>query len=291
MKAPMWTSVGEADLLVVEDGICSYEPGFPLAAFDDLPVDQLPEEIQARLDDDGYLPIPYNPTLIRIAGTTVLVDFGAGHELAREWEEPVGRAADSLAAAGVARDEIDVAVITHAHPDHVPGFTELVDGERVPTFPQARHVISKAEWRYWVDEDPGEPSAGMVQMVRPSLTALRDAGVLDLVEGDEEIADGVTLLPTPGHTPGHMSVLVTSGDETCIVCRRRRPHRMGVRASGVDRDRGGRPGARRPHPTCAVRSARREWWSARRVPPPRAGTHRGGRRRVRVQTGLISGKG
>ena len=217
MNAPMWTSVGEADLLVVEDGICSYEPGFPFAAFDDLPVDQLPEEIRARLDDDGYLPIPYNPTLIRIAGATVLVDFGAGHELAREWEEPVGRAADSLAAAGVARDEIGVAVITHAHPDHVPGFTELVDGERIPTFPQARHVISKTEWRYWVDEDPGEPSAGMVPMVRPSLTALRDAGVLDLVEGDEEIADGVTLLPTPGHTPGHMSVLVTSGDATCIV--------------------------------------------------------------------------
>ena len=213
----MWTRVGEADLLVVEDGICSYEPGFPFAAFDDLPVDQLPEEIRARLDDDGYLPIPYNPTLIRIAGATVLVDFGAGDELAREWEEPVGRASDSLAAAGVTRDEIRVAVITHAHPDHVPGFIEIVDGERVPTFPHARHVISKAEWRYWVDEDPGEPSAGMVPMVRPSLTALRDAGVLDLVEGDEEIADGVTLLPTPGHTPGHMSVLVTSDDATCIV--------------------------------------------------------------------------
>ena len=76
---------------------------------------------------------------------------------------------------------------------------------------------SKTEWRYWVDEVPGEPSAGMVPMVRPHLTALRDAGVLDLVEGDEEIADGVTLLLTPGHTPGHMSVLVASGGETCIV--------------------------------------------------------------------------
>ena len=213
-----WTSVGEAEVLVVEDGICSYEPGFLLAAFDSLPVDQLPDEIRARLDDDGYLHIPYNPTLIRIGGATVLVDFGAGPELAAEWEEPVGRASDSLATAGVARDEIRVAVITHAHPDHVPGFTEMVDGERVPTFPRARHLISMAEWRYWVDDDPGEPSTGMVPMVRPQLTALRDAGVLDLVEGDEEIADGVALLPTPGHTPGHISVLVTSGDETCIVC-------------------------------------------------------------------------
>ena len=213
----MWTSVGEADLLVVEDGTCSYEPGFPFAAFDGLPVDQLPDEIRARLNDEGYLQIPYNPTLIRIATTTVVVDFGAGDELAREWEEPVGRASGSLAAAGVMRDEIGVAVITHAHPDHVPGFIEFVDGELAPTFPGARHLISKAEWRYWVDEDPGEPSAGMVPMVRPSLTALRDAGVLDLVDGDEEIADGITLLPTPGHTPGHMSVLVASGGETCVV--------------------------------------------------------------------------
>jgi glyoxylase-like metal-dependent hydrolase (beta-lactamase superfamily II) len=58
----------------------------------------------------------------------------------------------------------------------------------------------------------------MVPMARRDLTFLRDAGVLELVEGDEEIADGVRLLPTPGHTPGHISVIVSSGDDTAVVC-------------------------------------------------------------------------
>ena len=79
--------------------------------------------------------------------------------------------------------------------------------------------ISKAEWRYWVDEDYRRavgrdgPRGSAV-----SHRAAATPACFHLVEGDEELADGVTLLPTPGHTPGHLSVLVTSGDETGIVC-------------------------------------------------------------------------
>ena len=92
--------LGEIELLVIEDGICSYEPGFLLAAFDGVPDDQLPADVRADLDKEGYLHIPYNPTLIRTPTATVLVDAGAGPELAEEWDEPVGRAAGSLEAAG-----------------------------------------------------------------------------------------------------------------------------------------------------------------------------------------------
>ena len=210
--------VGEIELLVIEDGICSYEPGFLLAPFDGVPNDQLPADVRVDLDEDGYLQIPYNPTLIRTPTATVLVDAGAGPELAEEWEEPVGRAASSLEAAGVKRDAVDVAVITHGHPDHLPGFTELIDGERVPTFPDIRHLIADAEWRYWMDGEPSGPSAGMVPAVRPHLTALRDAGALELVDGDEEVADGITLFATPGHTPGHLCVRVASGDDVAVIC-------------------------------------------------------------------------
>jgi glyoxylase-like metal-dependent hydrolase (beta-lactamase superfamily II) len=210
--------VGEIELLVIEDGICSYEPGFLLAPFDGVPNDQLPADVQADLDDDGYIRIPYNPTLIRTPTAMLLVDAGAGAELAEEWEEPVGRAADSLEAAGVRRDAIDVAVITHGHPDHLPGFTELIDGDRVPTFPGIPHVMAVAEWLYWMDDEPSGPSAGMVPAVRPHLSALRDAGVLELVEADMELADGITVFATPGHTPGHLCVRVASGDEVAIVC-------------------------------------------------------------------------
>jgi glyoxylase-like metal-dependent hydrolase (beta-lactamase superfamily II) len=210
--------VGEIELLVIEDGICSYEPGFLLAPFHGVPNERLPTDVRADLDDGGFLQIPYNPTLIRTPTAMILIDAGAGPEVAEEWEEPVGRAAGSLEAAGVGRDAIDVAVITHGHPDHLPGFTELIDGERVPTFPDTRHLISDAEWRYWMDREPSGPSAGMVPSVRPHLTALRDAGVLELVDGDEEVAEGVTLLATPGHTPGHLCVEVASRDDVAVVC-------------------------------------------------------------------------
>jgi glyoxylase-like metal-dependent hydrolase (beta-lactamase superfamily II) len=212
-----WTNVGAAELLVLEDGLCSYEPGFLLARFRGVPLEELPDDIRARLHEDGYLYLPYHPTLIRAGETTVLVDFGAGAEAAREWEEDVGHASDALSTAAIGRDEIHVAVITHAHPDHLGAFTEVVDDVRVPTFPDVRHLISVKEWRFWVEGDPGGLSAEMVPMARRDLTILRDAGVLELVEGDEEIADGVRLLPTPGHTPGHVSVLVSSGDQTAVV--------------------------------------------------------------------------
>jgi len=212
-----WTSVGAAELLVLEDGLGRYEPGSLLARFEGVPLAELPDDIRERLREDGFLYLPYHPTLIRTGGTTVLIDFGAGPELAREWDEDVGHATDALHAAAIRRDEIQVAVITHAHPDHLGGFTEVIDDVRVPTFPGTRHLISATEWRFWVEGDPSGLSAEMTPMARRDLTFLRAAGVLELVGGNEEIADGVRLLPTPGHTPGHVSVLVSSGDHTAVV--------------------------------------------------------------------------
>jgi len=213
-----WTNVGSAGLLVIEDGLATYEIGFAIVHFDGVPNEQLPDEIRSGFAEDGLIYLPYNPTLIRTDTTTVLVDFGAGHEAAVEWEEDVGHAAGSLRAAGVSPDQVEIAVITHAHADHLGGL--VVPGEggaRAPRFPGARHLLARAEWRYWVEEEPAGVSVEMIPDARRDLHALREAGVLELVDGDEEIADGVRLLPTPGHTPGHLSVLVGSGPETAVV--------------------------------------------------------------------------
>ena len=204
--------------MIVPDGTGTYEPGFLLVPFEGAAVEELPQQIRERLDAEGLLHMPYNPVLVRVPDATILVDAGAGRELAEEWDEPVGLALDSLASAGVDRAEVDVVVITHGHPDHVGGLTELGDdGERIPVFPSARHVISRVEWHFWMEDTDHDPSARMAPVTRPHLAALRDAGVLDLVDGGHEIALGVTLFPTPGHTPGHVSVLVRSEWETCVV--------------------------------------------------------------------------
>jgi hypothetical protein len=80
--------VGEIELLVIEDGICSCEPGFLLVPFDGMPNDELPADVWASLDDDGYLQIPYNPTLIRTPAAMVLVDAGAVRSSPRSGRSP-----------------------------------------------------------------------------------------------------------------------------------------------------------------------------------------------------------
>jgi glyoxylase-like metal-dependent hydrolase (beta-lactamase superfamily II) len=150
----------------------------------------------------------YQPLLVEAGAQLILVDAGAGPEAAAEWGDPVGLTLDSLRSLGADPGDIDTVVITHGHLDHVGGLTSLVDGARVPSFPNARHVVSRAEWDHWSD-----PTSG----ARLHLGTLDDAGLLDRSDGAVKIAEGVTTFETPGHTPGHVSVGVTSGGETAIV--------------------------------------------------------------------------
>lgn len=102
-------------------------------------------------------------------------------------------------------------VLTHLHADHVGWNTRAVDGEWVPTFPHARYLTSRTEREFWATYDMDEARA---QMFRDSVIPVEEAGLLDLVDvpaEGAEIAPGVRLLPTPGHTPGHVAVQLTSG--------------------------------------------------------------------------------
>ncbi len=204
-------AAGPTRCVVVSDGVAFYEPEF---VFAELSADERTELLRGRVDERGLLPIPYGPVLIRTSQATILVDAGTGPELAKEWGDPCGRTLDSLAVVGVAREEIDIVVITHAHPDHVGGLT---DGGRAPVFARAQHLLSRAEWDFWVEREPGGPSAKMVGEVRRRLPALRSAGLLELVEGATEVVAGVQVFPTPGHTPGHLSVALVSEGARALI--------------------------------------------------------------------------
>jgi glyoxylase-like metal-dependent hydrolase (beta-lactamase superfamily II) len=103
-----------------------------------------------RLDSEGYLPLPYQPVLICTNRLRVLIDAGAGPELAAEWEEPVGQTSAALEELGITPDDVEIVLITHAHPDHVGGLTQRTGDERSPMFAKARHVIARDEWEYWL---------------------------------------------------------------------------------------------------------------------------------------------
>jgi glyoxylase-like metal-dependent hydrolase (beta-lactamase superfamily II) len=119
-----------------------------------------------------------------------------------------------LAAAGAPRESVDVVLCTHLHVDHVGWNTMLVDGAWVPTFPNARYLIARREFEYWRDEDhDGEAPEIFADSVKPVF----DAGLVDLVQPDHRIDETVSLVSTPGHTPGHVSLLIRSEGEEALI--------------------------------------------------------------------------
>ena len=118
---------------------------------------------------------------------------------------------DRLADAGYGVEDIDTVICTHLHFDHVGWNTRLVDGEWVVTFPRARYLFARPEWEHWSVTEHDYTNVG--ETVRPVL----DAGQADLVAVDERISDQVRLVPTPGHTPGHVSVVVESDGERAVI--------------------------------------------------------------------------
>jgi glyoxylase-like metal-dependent hydrolase (beta-lactamase superfamily II) len=118
-----------------------------------------------------------------------------------------------MAEAGWSRDSVEAVVCTHLHVDHVGWNTMLEDGRWVPTFPRARYLIGRAEFAHWSAEAEGEQAAVLADSVQPIL----DAGLADLVEMDHRLSPEIRLVPTPGHTPGHVSVMIESEGQSAVI--------------------------------------------------------------------------
>jgi glyoxylase-like metal-dependent hydrolase (beta-lactamase superfamily II) len=123
-----------------------------------------------------------------------------------------------LAGAGVRPEDIDYVLCTHLHVDHVGWNTRLVDGRWVPTFPNARYVFHKDEVAHWREHDypvtgPGTGDGWFEDSVLPVIAA----GKADLVGNDFAVDDAFTILPTPGHSPGHFCVDVRGGGRRAVL--------------------------------------------------------------------------
>jgi glyoxylase-like metal-dependent hydrolase (beta-lactamase superfamily II) len=158
----------------------------------------------AFLTESGEVMLNFGCYAIRADGRTVLVDTGWGPGYN-------GRLMDELAAAGIRPDEVDDVIFTHLHGDHI-GWNIVREGDdRRPRFPRARYLVPDADWRHYRAQP--EPSALFLEQVVP----LESLGVMELIGGDYVLSDSVTSVATPGHTPGHLSVAITSGGEHGFV--------------------------------------------------------------------------
>jgi glyoxylase-like metal-dependent hydrolase (beta-lactamase superfamily II) len=154
--------------------------------------------------------------LVETGLRTILIDTGVGVPRQAEIPTRIERAApflEELGAAGVSPEDVDTVLYTHLHFDHLGWSSRDVDGRRVPTFPNARYVVSRTEWEHWSILRDRSTQALLTDTIRPVAVA----GQLDLVASDSEVAPGIRLEPTPGHSLGHVSVHVTSQGERAIV--------------------------------------------------------------------------
>ncbi|MFD0121549.1 MBL fold metallo-hydrolase [Streptomyces virginiae] len=169
---------------------------------------------------DGALHLDSHSFALVVNGLRVLVDTGIGNGKTRAdpaWHDMRTDYLDRLADIGFTPDDVDLVILTHLHTDHVGWNTRKVDGAWVPTFPNARYLTSRVEHAFWAAYDMDEARRGMF---RDSVVPVEEAGLLDLVDVPAEgfdVADGLRLLPTPGHTPGQVAVQVSSAGATALV--------------------------------------------------------------------------
>jgi glyoxylase-like metal-dependent hydrolase (beta-lactamase superfamily II) len=180
-----------------------------------LPIDWLRPHFA---DDDGRLRMSIHALVVETPTNRIVVDTCLGNDKQGRrisaWNGLHLPFLTDLAAAGYPRETIDTVLCTHLHVDHVGWNTMLVDGRWRPTFPNARYLMGRVEYAHWRDHHEREDQRAVFT---DSVQPVFDAGLVDLVETDHRIGDELSLIPTIGHTPGHVSVRIRSRGEEALI--------------------------------------------------------------------------
>ena len=179
--------------------------------------DWLIEEKALVAATDSIL-LPMQSYVVRTTHHTILVDTCIGNHKERPnrpaWHQKTDSTyMNNLAAIGLGPADIDVVMCTHLHHDHVGWNTRLVDGRWMPTFPNARYLMSGKELEIFKEHDDPAASPSMGDSVLPVV----ESGQAQLVTSDHVLDDEVWLEPTPGHTPDHFAVRLASGDSHAVI--------------------------------------------------------------------------
>ncbi len=190
-------TVGNVELLALSDMVGKYVVAekYPDVA------DQM-ADFQGLFDDRGRMAMNFGCFLVRGDGKTVLVDTGFGPEMN-------GKLIDQLGEVGVKPEDVDTVVFTHLHGDHTGWALDRDTG--APRFSKAQYLVPKKDWDFYKAEDPQR--AGFTRNILP----IEGNAAFDLVDGERTVTPSLTILPTPGHTPGHQSLLLSSGGQQAFI--------------------------------------------------------------------------
>jgi glyoxylase-like metal-dependent hydrolase (beta-lactamase superfamily II) len=203
--------VGSAHCTVLSDGYYNYPVSW---FFPNAEPAQLQHGLEARRESQESILSPYTCLLVETGRHVVLVDTGAG-----EYSSTTGAIQARLEVAGIRPGDVDTVILTHAHPDHIGGALDLFGR---PAFPCARYILSEIEWEFWTRARadlsrlgvPEEAKTEIRSMAHRCLGPLRHQ--IEPVDRETEVIPGITVIPAPGHTPGHLAVLISSEGQSLM---------------------------------------------------------------------------
>jgi glyoxylase-like metal-dependent hydrolase (beta-lactamase superfamily II) len=200
--------VGNVEITSLSDGflefdLCNFYPTLSTEQWQPY-VEHFPEQ-KVRFNLASFL--------VRSDGRTILVDTGLGPRPVNAPASPWGELLDDFNTNGIQPGDIDMVVMTHLHRDHVGWNLTSPAGKYEPTFPNARYWLSIKDWEASHhpavrDRFPNAPTC---------VWPLEELGLLELMDGEYHLTSELTTLPTPGHTPGHMSIMITSQGQRALI--------------------------------------------------------------------------
>lgn len=214
-------TVGSVEITVLHDS----EVALPFErTFPDVPPEAWApylERYPEAYSGGDSLRVHFECYLVRSQGRVLLVDTGLGNATSNPAVVAnIGGGVDGvllteLAAAGFQAEDVDTVFITHLHPDHVGWSVTRTGGEESATFPNARYIANEADWAAF--DTPKDSEIFGYDWWAETVAPLRRLGVLDLITGETELTGELMVTPTPGHTPGSMSMIVNSGGERAFI--------------------------------------------------------------------------
>ncbi len=169
-------------------------------------------------DENNMVKLDINLLLIKTDGENILIDAGMGDALSERQKKVFGieRASNlekKLSEHHLAPEDINLVLLTHLHADHAGGVISLdKNGRKVPRFPNARHVVQIKEWEEAMHPDERTSATYFTSNLR----ILEEEKLLELIDGEDEVATGIKLINTGGHTPGHQAVLIEDGGDKIL---------------------------------------------------------------------------
>jgi glyoxylase-like metal-dependent hydrolase (beta-lactamase superfamily II) len=206
--------LGSFEVTVVTDGARTWP--LPDTFVRNVKKEQVAEALKAAFMDSANLVTPFNPIVVNTGAKLVVIDTGLGEGALAQSKGAMGQFHANLAAAGIDVKTIDAVVISHFHPDHING---LVTADGKPAFPNAEILVPAGEWKFWMDDAnmskaAGTPVEGNYKNVRRVFGV---NGKVTQYEAGKDVVAGISTIATPGHTPGHVSHIISSGNASVLV--------------------------------------------------------------------------